>query len=179
MADIERCENPADPNRCQAVRTDGDQCNNLAKAPSNFCMAHGGNRAANAAEKAVVRNYRKSKWLARIQEHADSSGIKCLREEIGILRILMEERLERCDTEHDLIMESQHISDLVVKIEHVVTSCHKLEDKLRYVVDRSALLQFASMVIDIVANIITDEAALEIIGDRILAAVGKIGEEES
>lgn len=176
MADIKRADNPADPNRCQCVNTQG-QCNNKAVEGGTFCLAHGGNKQLEAKEQAELRNYRKSKWLGRISEHADSSGIKSLREEIGILRVLMEERLDACDTSLKLILQSQSIADLVMKIEHVVTSCHKLEDKLKAVVDRSQLLQFASMTIDIIASVISDEQMLTVISDKILAAIGKLGEE--
>jgi len=181
MADIRRCNDPADPKRCQAVNANG-QCNNRAAEGSTFCLAHGGNKAQESAQKAALRNYRKSKWLGRIHEHADGPAIKSLREEIGILRIILEEHLDKCNTEMDLILHSQAISDLVMKIEHIVVSCHKLEDKLKLVVDRSALLQFASMVIDIVASELAalddSEALLTKISDGILAAIGKIGESD-
>lgn len=183
MADIKKCQDPADPKRCQAVNSQG-QCRNLAADGSHFCMAHGGNKAQESAEKASLRNYRLTKWAARIQQQADSPAIKSLRDEIGILRMLMEERLNKCTSEMDLILQSQALSDLVMKIEHIVVSCHKLEDKLKLVVDRQALLQFASMVINIVANELSNElgdnaeALLTRISDGILAAVGKIGESD-
>jgi len=186
MAEIKRCTDPADPNRCQGVIRSRGQCNNLAAEGSKFCLAHGGNRAQNEADKQSLRNYRLTRWTARIQQQADSPAIKSLRDEIGILRILMEERLNKCETEMDLILHSQAIADLVMKIEHVVVSCHKLEDKLKYVVDRSALLQFATMVIDIVATVINEliedqalaDQILQRISDAILQSIGKIGEEE-
>lgn len=177
MADITKCDGPDDPNRCQAVNAQG-QCNNASAPHSTFCLAHGGNKAAESVAKKEARNYRKSKWQARINEHADSAIIKSLREEIGILRIIMEERLALCKTDMDIILYSGPITDLVMKIEHLVSSCHKLEDKLKVVVDRAQLLQFASMVINIVASKVSDEATLEIIGDEILAAVGKLGDDD-
>jgi len=177
--DIKRCDGPDDPNRCQAVRGgDGDQCMNAAAEHSTFCMAHGGNRAAGTVKKQETRNYRKSKWLARIHDHADSAVIKSLREEIGILRIIMEERLALCKTEMDFILYSAPIQDTVMKIAHLVESCHKLEDKLKVVVDRAQLLQFASMVINIVGSEITDDEVMESIGSKILAAVGKLEEDD-
>lgn len=177
MADITKCNGPDDPNRCQAVNSVG-QCNNLEAPHSKFCMAHGGNRAAGVKEKQEIRNYRLTKWKARIHKHADSAVIKSLREEIGILRIIMEERLALCKTEMDFILYSGPIQDTVMKIEHLVTSCHKLEDKLKIVVDRAQLFQFANMIINIVADEIQNEETLEVIGDKILDAVGKLGEDD-
>jgi len=91
----------------------------------------------------------------------------------------MEERLDQCTDASELIMQSQQIADLVMKIEHIVTSCNKLDDKLKRVVDRSQLLQFASETIDIIASIITDEIILNTISDRILSAIGKLGESDA
>ena len=93
MADITKAE-PDSPTRCQAVNTQG-QCRNESVEGGTMCMCHGGNKQLEAAESKSLRNYRKSKWLARISVHAENSGIKCLREEIGILRIIMEERLDQ------------------------------------------------------------------------------------
>ena len=178
MADIECVKSPDDPNRCQAVRGEGNQCRNIAAEHSTFCMAHGGNRAGMAVKAEEKRNYRLTKWRSRIQGHADSGVIESLREEIGILRIILEERLNICKSEMDFILYSGPITDTIMKIEHLVTSCHKLEDKLKIVVDRAQLLQFASMVINIVGNHVSDEPTLEIIGDEILEAVGKLGADD-
>jgi len=172
-----KCE-PDDPNRCQTVTSQG-QCLNLAVPNCKNCEAHGANKQLQSQEAASLRNYRKSKWLSKIHEHADSSGLKSLREEIGILRVIMEERLDQCTDASELIMQSQQIADLVMKIEHIVTSCNKLDDKLKRVVDRSQLLQFASETIDIIASIITDEIILNTISDRILSAIGKLGESDA
>ena len=176
MADITRAE-PDAPNRCQTVNSKG-QCQNEAVEGGTNCLAHGGNKQLESIAKAGLRNYRKSVWLARIGQHADNPGIKSLREEIGILRIILEERLTHCDTPLKLMMESQSIADLVMKVDHVVTSCHKLEDKLKLVVDKSQLIHFASVVVDAIASIVTDERMMEAISTAIVSAIDEVGKDE-
>ncbi len=177
MAEIERAESATDPERCQGVMAYG-QCGNKSMEGSLFCPMHGGNKAVQSAEAKDQRNYRVAKWQARMNRMSDAPGIKSLREDIGVLRMLLEERLNQCHSESELMMQSQPIAQLVEKIEHTVVSCHKLEEKLNVVVDRQQLLQFASQVIDIVSKH-TQEDQLQVISDEILQVVGKLGGEDA
>jgi len=139
-------------------------------------MAHGGNWAVSREEKNSMRNYMLTKWQAKVAQKSDSSAIKSLREEIGVLRTMLEERLNRCEDAMDLILQSGPISDMVMKIERLVTSCHKLEGSMGQLLDKQAILQFATLVIGIVSDVVTDEAQIEAISDRLLAAVGEMGD---
>jgi len=178
MADIEKCKDEADPNRCQGIMPTKGQCQNMAAKTEGgkygqFCMAHGGNRFLQSEEKCSLRNYQLDKFKARLSRHADSPGIKSLRDEIAILRMVMEERLNRCKDETDLVLQSGPISDLVMKIDKIVGSCHKLEGSMGQLLDKQALLQFASEVVEIVCEEIEDEAQMERIGNKIMQAVGR------
>ena len=182
MADIPKITEDDDPNRCQAVTTQG-QCRNVATKAEDgsygkFCLAHGGNRFLQSKEKEAVRNYQLTKFKAKLQRHSSSDNIKSLRDEIGILRMCMEERLNKCQDEADLLLQSGPISDLVMKIDKVVTSCHKLDGSMGQLLDRSAILQFASEVIDIIGSEDIQTDILERIGNKIMSAVGHIGGEE-
>lgn len=176
MADITRAESETDPNRCQGVAAYG-QCVNKAMVGSTFCLVHGGPSAIYATAAKERRNYRLTKWQARLEQQASAPQIKSLREEIGILRMLMEERLNTCTNATELLMYSQPIAELVLKIEHVVASCHKLEEKLNIVVDRQAILQFASEVITAISEHVTTDV-LQAISDKILLIVGKVSHED-
>ena len=181
MADIVKCANPADPHRCQATIAKSGQCLNMAAKDeqgrySKYCLAHGGNVDLETQRNESMRNYRLNKFKARIYEKADAPAIKSLRDEIAILRVILEERLNRCTDGMDLIMQSGPISDLVGKIERVVVSCHKLDGSMGQLLDKSAILQFAGEIIDIIGEVVTDSALLEEIGNRIMVAVGRVGE---
>ena len=138
-------------------------------------MAHGGNNALRQSKQDSMRNYNLTKWRAQVSQKTDNEGIKSLRDEIGILRVVLEERLNRCADATDLILQSGPISDMVMKIERVVTSCHKLEGSMGSLLDKQAILQFATLVIGIISEEVADDASIERISDRLLAAVGEMG----
>jgi len=160
------------PNRCQAVTPKG-QCNGAAAEGSKFCMMHGGNKAGEAKVKQSLRNYQLTRFNARLQQLGDSGEIKSLRDEIAILRMLMEERLNQCRDQMDLIYQSGPISDLVLKIEKVVTSCHKLELSTGSLLDKQAIMQFGSEMISLISTHITDEVVLSRISEAIYATIAR------
>lgn len=171
---FEKMSSPDDPHRCQAVNSQG-QCRNrgaqLPEGYASYCLAHGGNKQQAKVIKESARNYKLDKWRSRLNEKADAEGIKSLRDEIGILRIVLEERLNKCNDAHDLILQSGPISDMIMKIEKVVSSCHKLEGSMGQLLDKQAILQFASKVITILGNHIQDEQLLTLIADEIVEGI--------
>jgi len=160
------------PNRCQAVTPKG-QCLGAAAEGSKFCMMHGGNKAGEAKAAAGLRNYRLTRFNARLQQLGDSGEIKSLRDEIAILRMIMEERLNQCRDTMDLIYQSGPISDLVLKIEKVVTSCHKLELSAGSLLDKQAIMQFGSEMISLISATIKDEVQLAQISEAIYATIAR------
>jgi len=180
LTEIVKTPYPDHPNRCQAVSSRG-QCPNLGLLVDDTymanCIAHGGARQRHSTKQESLRNYRLGVWQARVDEKVDAVGIKGLRDEIGILRVILEERLTTCRDSMDLILQSAAISDMVMKIERVVTSCHKLEGSMGHLLDKQAILQFAQVVIGIIGNADLSEAQLNTIAEDILQAVGKVGTE--
>jgi hypothetical protein len=183
--EIQQITDDDDPDRCQAVDDKG-QCRNkvvcVGNVKSQYCPKHGGNRVINTAEKNAIRNYQLGQWQARIDKGIASPNIKGLRDEIAILRMMLESRLEHCKTKTDLMLHTGPISDMIMKIEKVVSSCHKLEKNMGQVLDKSTLLNFASRVIQIVgATLEGVEGADQLneeIGNRILVAIGEINDDE-
>ncbi len=180
--DFEKAPYPEHPGRCQAVNSQG-QCPNLGvqlgdgqRAP--FCLAHGGAKVHQSSEKEKIRNYQLTiaRWRGKLDDKADAEGIKSLRDEIAILRICLEERLNTCQDAMDLILQSQAISSMVMNIERVVTSCNKLEASMGHLLDKQAVLQFAQVVIGIIAKALEDQPeTVNLIADEILQTVGRIG----
>ena len=158
---LEMMQSPNDPYRCQGTNSRGQCLYRGVKLESGeygkFCMLHGGNRAIMNEKAAALKNYRLTKWQAKLDRFSESSVIKSLREEIGILRVLLEERLERTTDVQDLLLQSGPISDLVMKIEKVVTSCHKLEDRMGQHLDKAAILQLASRFVRVISEELEDQ----------------------
>lgn len=173
MADcVKRITDPFDPNRCQGRRgAGGNQCQAIAEPGSKYCRMCGNGRPA-AEEKRKVTNYLLTKFHASVQSKSTSPEITSLREEIGILRLLIETKINACNTPTDLILQSSTISDLVSKVERVVVSCHKLETNLGSYMDKAQLLDFASKVVNIIGECVGDPEVVGEISDQILALLG-------
>jgi len=160
-----------DPTRCQGVDK-SNQCPYKAVEGGTYCLRHGGNKQQEANTAKSLRTYRLTKWKSSVDHHVSQSGLKGLREEIAILRVIMEERLNQCDDASTLLIMSGPISELAMKIEKIVTSCSKLEKSMSMVLDKQALLQFAGEVVGIIteelSSIPDSEETLETISDRII-----------
>lgn len=153
-------------NRCQANEKN-QQCRYEAAEGSDFCPRHVSRGPRNQA----LKNYRLGKWQARVEEFADSNGIKSLREEIGILRMIMEGMLDKCHDSADVLLFAPRITDLAMKIEKIVSSCHKLENATGMLLDKSAALTLAGRVVEIIGGSIKNPDELNKIADQIAEAI--------
>jgi hypothetical protein len=162
----------ASPRRCQASIPHG-QCQYEVFEDTHLCAMHGGPTIARSQSRVQVRNYRLTRYKARVEEFAEAEGVKSLREEIGILRMIMEEIINKCRDSEDLLMYSSKISDLAVKIEKTVVSCHRLESSLGYMMDKAALLTIATQIVNIVNIYIKDENTLDAIINDIMNLIEK------
>lgn len=162
------------PDRCQGITRAG-QCTNLSLEESEFCGSCGGNRAVSIAKQASLNNYRLGKWQAKMERHSRSDAVKNLREEIGILRMMLEERFNSIQDNSDLMLQSHVISDLVLKIERVVSSCHKLEGSMGQLLDKAKILHFGGKVIEILGQELNgQEDVMDRIADKILQEASDI-----
>jgi hypothetical protein len=164
------------PTRCQSVSS-RRQCIYESVAGGTVCLAHGGVLIQKAQERQVVRQYQLRLFQSRLNEKADSPGLKTLRDEIGILRIVLEELLNKCELPVDIIIHAGRIESLALKIEKLVSSCHAIEKSSGKLLDKSAILQFASEVVDILSTHLSDlpngKDLLETISGEIIAAIDK------
>lgn len=159
-----------DPRRCQRVTNMG-QCRMIAVEGSKYCYAHGGEHTLKAERKSDLRNYRLTQWKGRIQEFGDSKEIKSIRDEVGILRLLMETRLNACHDATDLLLQSATICQLVERIERVVVSCHKLESQMGSLLDKQAIIKIASKMVDVISGCINDLVDQNIIAEDIASSI--------
>lgn len=170
-----RIDSPDDPDRCQGVDAHG-QCQYKKCEDADYCGRHGGPAQSQAAEKKRISNYRLLKFQAKLDQMAENPTVKSLRDEVAILRILMEERLNKCKDDSDLLMQSHTISDLVMKIDRLVTSCHKLEGSMGQLLDKPAIMNFATEIVNLISRVLEGEPEkIDEIADGIMAAVGRIG----
>ena len=155
------------PNRCQAVNSQG-QCNNKKVEGSDFCPAHGGNKALQRDERIRVKGYLLARYQARAADFADDYDLKGLRGEVGILRMILENKLAKCSTDVQLAIQSPALSDLVMKIQKLVTGCHRLEESLGKTMDEQQLMKIADSICGVLSEYITNE-------DTLKEVAGKLG----
>lgn len=162
-----------DPNCCQATTRSGP-CNLKAVPGSKNCLVHGGAIERKNQETKNLKNYRLAKFRVRATELGNSDYLTSLTDEVAILRILIEEMINSCDDENELLLRAGPLADLLMKSEKLVSSCHRLDSKLGNLLSRDKVLQFAQLVVEIISNEVDDERALDIISANILKALGEI-----
>jgi hypothetical protein len=181
MADIVKVPYPSHPDRCQSMQGN-NQCPNLALPGIRYCQVHGSRAMANH-NRQEVKNYKIALLRMDMEDKLSSDGVISLREELALTRILLEKRLNMCQTASDLIRESTPILQQLALIERLVTACHKLETSLGQMLSKSSIIQFCSTVINIINNHIEDKDVLNVIALELLAALDGLkavnGEEAS
>ena len=155
----QRVVDPADPNRCQANMA-FSQCNIRAVPGTKYCMLHGGAKAIASKKRKSHNMYRLGKWQERVREMGESKNVKSLRDEIGILRMLLEERFATINNSTELLIQSHTLSELNLKIERVVLSCHKVEKSMGDLIDRSEIIRFADLLNSAVQEVLVDHPQL-------------------
>lgn len=156
MTSWPRMEYPEDVNRCQANASQG-QCTLVKVEESDYCPIHGGAKKQKALEKQKFRNYQSELYRRRLNEYSDNAAIKNLRDEIGLLRMMNDTILNACKTDTDLILKSSPIADLVMKINTLVMSCQRMDEKLGVMMDMSAATALISEVIESIAKHVEGE----------------------
>ena len=139
---------------------------------SPYCARHGGNVIDINAKKKESRAYYKTKWAAKIDEKRNIPNHKSLAEELGILRVLLDEKLNQCADEYELNMEANSISALVMVIERLVSSIHSMdlkaaitEDNIKSIIDVISVVLFDN---------IKDKKLLKTINEEIANGIKKL-----
>lgn len=166
---LDRCEEN-DPRRCKGVGAHG-QCPYLAADDSSYCLRHGGNKAQESKERLSIRQYRLAKWRDAVDHYAGHEKLKDLSEEVGILRVILEETLNKCNSSDELLMNSNRISDLILKIEKVVGTLHRLQQATGQLLDKTAALNFAMQIVNIVGEHVKDPLVIDAISEKMLKSL--------
>lgn len=144
------------PERCQGITKIG-QCQFKRAEHSKYCSIHGGNH-----------NYRLRQFQDDIRRFSSSEKIKSLKEEIAILRMMLEKILNQCSDAHDLLVYYAQIVTLVDKIDKVVSSCHKIEAASGDLLDKEVVLNIAMKIVDLFSE--------EVPPDRLVLLIPSIKE---
>lgn len=150
-------DHPDDKERCQAL-AGKNQCIQRQVPGSKYCPVHGGNKALKSEALASLNRYRLGKYQARVEHFTSDAQIKDLRAELGILRMILEEKLNLCLEIPELVIQASPIGELILKIQKLVETIHKLDKDLENLLDKPQILVLAERIIAIMNDEITDEA---------------------
>jgi hypothetical protein len=174
---FERCEREDDPLRCQGIGNGNGvgQCMYRHVPGSQYCPRHGGGVQLNKNKEAALKNYKLTQYQARVGELSTNPEIKNLREEIGILRMTLENILNQCETANKLLLYTDKITNLTDKIEKLVRSCQHMEEKNNNLLDRKVVFIIADSIVTLVAQYIEDPDIVAILGEKICASITAAG----
>lgn len=157
---MDRVEREDDPRRCQSVYKHG-QCPYRAVEHGTMCPMHGGGSQERAHTKKVMEQYNLAMWQARTQEFASHDKVKTLRDEVGLLRVVLENVVQKCNDSNQLLIYSSKIADLIMKVEKLVVSMNRLEASTGMLLDKSAALHLAGQMVEIITKYVNDPVAID------------------
>lgn len=166
-----------DPRRCKAILKNGSQCYQISEDENNFCLFHS-QLSLEKQIKEETRNYALTRFKARVDDFADNPKVKNLREEIGIVRLVLEELLNQCSDAEELLIASSKITMLVGQIQRLVESAHRIENQLGLLLDRAAAMQFAEEIIKIIQDYVPNAEDLGEISEKIVIALKNVGKSQ-
>ncbi len=146
--------------RCDFILTNGERCGNLAEPEIHRCALHGANKILAKKENESLRMYNLAKFQSRVNQLSEHDKLKGLRDEVALLRLLIEARVQKCEDTNDLLLISGPLSDLIMKVEKVVTSCNRLEGTLGDMLDKQKVKNLAASFMQIIAAKINELTAL-------------------
>jgi hypothetical protein len=171
----ERAPYPEHPDRCTA-QAGHTQCPYLKVPGTDVCEIHAYHNRQRVSLTQNRKIYLAAQWQADAGPFADSDEIKSLRQEIGILRLLLFRMMESCKSPNDLLMRHSSISELILKIQKVVEACHKLEAASGGLLDKDHLSSFGLTVINLVSTYINDPDTLRKFAGALVEEIKKIGQ---
>lgn len=159
-------------NQCiTTLKGSGRQCPNMCIEGSEHCAVHGGLVDAESARKKQYEQTKLEFWLQQIKKETESDTSRSLKEEIGILKILLKSHLGMCNGHNDLIIYSAQIQSVILSIEKVLSSFVKIEKTMGELLNREELAVFADTVIRIIAKEVKDPEIIDNISKQILEVI--------
>lgn len=144
---MDRVTDLADPNRCKGAAPDG-QCRNVAEPRSEYCRAHGGSDAlALEEERSMYLLTRHRGKVARFAEHEEA---KTLRDEIAMVRTLIQEHWNRMDnTDAGLISSSGELNRLWTTLDKLMKTGEAIDRNHNLTLSKTTIIVFGREVVSI------------------------------
>ncbi len=176
---VVRVTHPDNEFRCQGIVANGQCLNEAARDDAGqiigkMCIMHGGAIDIKNQRAEISRNYKLVKYADRVHNFATNPSVKSLREEIGVLRMLVEEHINQIQDPLSLVTKSGPISEMVAKIERLVRTCHQLEKESGIVLDKSKVMEICDSVINATLNAVE---SLSLTDDKKALVLGQLSKD--
>lgn len=156
MHEVERIKSNDDPRRCESGGKTG-QCPMVRTPNSRYCNRHSGALTEIKIARQDAELYKLSVFKARLESFGQAEGVIGLRQEIGIMRILIEEMMNQIKGPNDVVIYSVKIGDLISKLNRLVTDAHKLESQLESTIDRNKLNKICDGIGELIAPFLSPD----------------------
>ncbi len=167
-----------DPHRCQASAAKYGQCQFMSMAglyPDEskyvgvcYCPQHSGPRIGMSNERKAVSKYKLQLWQQRLEEFTETNSHKDLREEISMVRVLLETVWQECKDKSQLLIYAHKIGVLTLQLEKLVSSCERIEKNSGLHMDKTAAITLASRIVDVITAKIPDPELVDEISSGII-----------
>lgn len=118
------------------------------------------------------RLYALGKLQERANQHIDHPRLKTTREEIGIMRVLLEKKLLSCqDDDQKLLMQAGSIQQMLREISKTVKDCAELEMIVGTVLDETQAKAWVQEIGEILSKYLIDPDILEMISEDLLESL--------
>lgn len=179
----EKCH-PDDPRRCQHTTPHG-QCEYLAVEDAKYCNYHSSGQSQRKLDLASKQRYQLDNIQLReayTRLHDDQAYLE-LKDEISIVSMLLEKRINTIKTDSDLMMSVGPVNQLVQRLESMKISLMKIQQQLGLVLGKDQVRHLAVKMADILddelGGIEDKDDRMERILKRICEAIEVAGREKS
>lgn len=150
-----------DPNRCQSVHSQsGEQCTYLSMPNTTYCPVHApvfNRETANTG----LYNLKRTSVLNRLEQMKKNPEGKSLVVELGILRLTLEELLNKCgDDQWAFAMNQGPITNLIQTIQSTLIANMKVEKHIGELLSIEQVLVLAQELYNIVTKYVVDPTVL-------------------
>lgn len=167
--DLQPCAED-DPNRCQGIHSQtGAQCRYLAIPNTQKCPAHTIN-----PKQMGLYNLKRTTVLNRLEQLKKNPEGKSLVVELGILRLTLEELLNKCgDDQWAFAINQGPITTMISTIRDTLTANIKIEKHIGELLSVGQVVEIAQDLFNIVSKYIPDANALECIAREFEGTLAK------
>jgi len=170
VSKFERITDEFDERRCHHSNP-RHQCIFVSVENTGYCPRHGGTMIQERQAKERMRMYYLKKWEQRVGEFSRAPEIKDLHEEIGIMRMMLEEVLNSCEGTDELILSAGKITAMVSNIKDLVSAVDKMDS--RAALEPARLASLAQEWIKIICVYVTDEQSLKELSHKLTTSLEK------